>query len=723
MSFIQELKRRNVFRAGLAYLLIAWVVLQAADFGLDLIDAPNWIVQSLFLLATIGLPLTLLGAWVFEVTPEGIKRERDVSREHSITPQTRRRLDRVIIVLLTLIIAILISQNFAPSDSDNSDPALADIEDTALTSEPLRVDDGKQSIAVLPFDDFSQDGSEDYFARGISEELLNFLARVDGLRVASRTSAFAYKDEGKSISDIAAALKVAHILEGSVRKSGDTLRITAQLIDTSNDEHLWSQSYDRPLTAENLFQIQDEIADAIVSSLKGQLTMKPPVASGRAVSLEAYELYLQAREDHNKRLPGPLAAAEAGFRKVTELDPEFAPAYSGLADTYLLMQEYAGMDREQAQRLATPNVERALALDPNSAEALTSASLLARAAGRPDEALDLATRAIASNPNYSVAYHRQGLAYESKGEFAKALESFQRGLFLDPASAALQGNISHTHLALGNHTEARATAEALIRAQPDSYSGYWALADTLYELGQYEPYHFNLKEAEARNPTNRPVRYALYELYLYSGLFDLARNYADTLSSEVLTYLQEGDLESAERLMEGVFGPERATMAYFQGDPERAMQMFEPLLPFILPSGDLVTEQNAADAAFFAIAYHRFDKSKAEPLRLKLDKYFSGKTASEFSTQGVLLAGLTLQLLKDEPSAAVLWRDRLFELNHVSAPVPIPLWKELEALPSYATDVARIEEILRQRREAIAEQLANAPENWVLNDLSKNEDE
>ena len=235
MSFIDELKRRNVFRVGVAYVIVAWLLLQVADVILDNIEAPAWVFQAILLLLIIGFPVTIIFAWAFELTPEGFKKEKDIERSESVTPVTGRKLDFVIIGLLTAALGYLAYDKFLAS--------------------PPASQDSIQSIAVLPFVDMSPDGDQEYFGDGIAVELLNELTRLDGLRVAGRTSSFSFKGTNENLKGIAEALDVATILEGSIRKDGDRVRIKAQLINIADGENLWSETYDRKLT--DIFVIQE----------------------------------------------------------------------------------------------------------------------------------------------------------------------------------------------------------------------------------------------------------------------------------------------------------------------------------------------------------------------------------------------------------------------------------------------------------------------------------
>jgi TolB-like protein len=257
-SLFSELKRRNVIRVGLAYIIAAWLLLQVADVVLNNIVAPDWVFQAILLVVVLGFALALIFAWAYELTPEGLKKEKDVDRSESITHVTGRKLDFAIIGVLVLALGYFAYDKFAVSDSD-------DAASVAQSDEITETDIPELSIAVLPFVNMSSDPEQEFFSDGISEELLNMLAKFPGLRVAARTSSFQFKGQNQDISKIADTLNVAHVLEGSVRKAGTTLRITAQLIRADTGYHLWSDTYDREL--DDIFAVQDEIAGAISAEI------------------------------------------------------------------------------------------------------------------------------------------------------------------------------------------------------------------------------------------------------------------------------------------------------------------------------------------------------------------------------------------------------------------------------------------------------------------------
>jgi len=309
MSLFEELKRRNVFRVGIAYIVITWLLLQVADVVLNNIDAPGWVFRVILLVFALGFPVAVLFAWAFEMTPEGLKREKEVDRSQSITHSTGRKLDYVIIGLMGAALVYFTWDKFLGGAGEDvtvqsASPATAQLPDTmsnesagASANLQLATEPASRSIAVLPFADMSPEGDQEYLSDGIAEELLNLLAQIPDLQVAARTSSFSFKGKDVKIADVASELHVAHVLEGSVRKAGNRVRITAQLIKANDGYHLWSETFDR--TLDDVFAIQDEISAAVVAVLKVHLLGEAPKSV--EVDPEAYALYLQGRYFHERR--------------------------------------------------------------------------------------------------------------------------------------------------------------------------------------------------------------------------------------------------------------------------------------------------------------------------------------------------------------------------------------------------------------------------------------
>ncbi len=299
-GLFEELKRRNVVRVGIAYLIAAWLVLQVIDLVLENVPAPPWVMQVILLLTAVGFPFALLFAWAFELTPEGLKRERDVDRSKSITPQTGRKLDRLIIVVLVIAVGILLTDRIWLRDAGQEEPA-AQVTTTEPSSQSSR-----RSIAVLPFANRSNAADDVFFVDGIHDDILTQLAKISALKVISRTSVAQYRDTEKTMRVIGGELDVATIMEGSVQRAGNRVRINVQLIDADTDEHLWAEVYDRELTVANIFEIQTEMATAIAGALRANLTSdeQQRLAVRPTENLEAYEAYLLGRQRMTMRTPG-----------------------------------------------------------------------------------------------------------------------------------------------------------------------------------------------------------------------------------------------------------------------------------------------------------------------------------------------------------------------------------------------------------------------------------
>ena len=295
MSLFEELKRRNVFRVGIAYLVLGWVVIQITDTVAPALNLPDWTLALVTWIGIIGFPFAVLIAWAFELTPEGIKREHEVDRSQSITHVTGRKFDFAIIGLLVVALGFVVW-----------DAYLSELDEVLVTEtpveaiEPAPVEEAltaTASIAVLPFVNMSSDSEQEYFSDGLSEEILNLLTRISGLKVIARTSSFVFKGKNEDVRTIGQMLDVSTVLEGSVRKSGERVRITAQLIDVSDGAHLWSETYDRTLT--DIFAVQDDVAAAIIDALQIHVGANP--TRGRPTdNAEAYALFLEARAAMNR---------------------------------------------------------------------------------------------------------------------------------------------------------------------------------------------------------------------------------------------------------------------------------------------------------------------------------------------------------------------------------------------------------------------------------------
>jgi len=431
MSLFSELKRRHVFRVAAGYVIVGWLVMQVGEVMAPALNLPDWVISLLAFFVILGFPLALFLAWAFELTPEGIQRDRkDVQDEG--TRGNSRRFPYLLLVMLSLVVLVTAWYRF-PWNPEAPEPgkAAGNVE-TLEVEQTQRVSDA--SIAVLPFVDMSPEGDQEYFSDGIAEELLNLLVRVDGLNVASRTSSFVYKSETPNISKIAQELEVSKILEGSVRKSGNRVRITAQLVDAATDRHVWSETYDRDLT--DVFAIQEEIANAIVNALRSELGLE---SRENAVQVEqatqemsAYDLYLQAQARFINR--DELDVAIGMAEEAVDIDPEFSRAWELLAALASVAPGWGHADRDYLA-LARTAAETAIALNESRSMAWAVLGSLAAFGTEPDIAasIDYLTRAIEEDPKNASAWLWRGLQYSPAGFHEKAAADIRQCLAVDPA--------------------------------------------------------------------------------------------------------------------------------------------------------------------------------------------------------------------------------------------------------------------------------------------------
>jgi len=454
MRFIEELKRRNVIRVGIAYVVVGWLVSQVAEFAIETFGAPDWVLKIFVVFLMLGFPVVAVFAWAFEMTPDGIKLERDVDRSQSIVKHTRRKLDYTIVFVLVLALGYFIFDEF----QDQAIETASTIAQTSAQAEASIAIDASPvdpSIAVLPFADMSPDQDQGYFSDGISEELLNLLVRVDGLKVASRTSSFTYKGSKQSLAEIADELKVDHVLEGSVRKADNRLRITAQLIDASTDRHIWSDTFDRELV--DIFAIQDEIANAIVAALSAELGILqdiPLVSVTKATeNLDAYELYLKARGLFLAR--EYLEESVSLFEQAVEIDPNFARAWEGLASVYAVVESWGIVGRDW-DSLASQAAERALELDPGLS--LPWAVIGQVATNRGDSITGMANmdRAIKLDPVNATLYLWRGIQHSELGFHNEGAADLEQCLEVDPAYENCRRHLAFTLQILDDNERAMA---------------------------------------------------------------------------------------------------------------------------------------------------------------------------------------------------------------------------------------------------------------------------
>ncbi len=479
MSLFEELKRRNVFRIGVAYVLFSWVLLQGVDFALDLIGAPNWIIQALSIAVVSGLPIALIIAWVFELTPEGIKREKDVDHKQSITTKTGRKLDRVIIGVLALAVMYLLVDKLLLQD-------LVVPRDAApVAAESATPVEQSPSVAVLPFVNMSGDKDNEYFSDGLTETLLHMLSQLPGLRVAARTSSFAFKGQKISIGEIAGALGVAHVLEGSVQKANDRVRVTAQLIRANDGFHVWSQSYTRPL--EDIFAIQDEIATDVAAALGSSLlgTAEPDLQGVSTTDLSAYDSYLKGLEQQAIYSYASLGNAEVQFKQALARDPGFTDARLSLVRNYVLKYSTGLIDGDEAIALTAPLIRQVREQDPDNPLARALELILDLLIFDPAESVEKMQAVVDELQDLlqilpAESFIRNGVAQihnQFFGNEEQAIELLQAGLLIDPLAAELHRYLGRVYIDHQRLDEARASVQRSLELAPGNPNIYGTMAE------------------------------------------------------------------------------------------------------------------------------------------------------------------------------------------------------------------------------------------------------
>jgi TolB-like protein/Tfp pilus assembly protein PilF len=434
MSLLRELNRRNVFRVATLYAVASWVLLQVAGLLFPMLSVPDWGQRLVFGLLLLGFPLAVVVAWVYELTPEGLKRSRDVQPGSAANAAAGRRLDQVTIGLVLLAIGLIVADRFMPGRAtpDHAAAPATDVSTPSTAQSGAAAAPTERSIAVLPFVNLSGDPADEYFSDGLAEELLNSLTRIDGLKVAARTTSFQYKDRTGDVADIARQLRVAHVLEGSVRRSGSRVRITAQLIKAEDGFHLWSESYDREL--EDIFEVQSDIAGRIAEKLRVELSPRPTTSDAAAL-----DLLLRARHLMRQRNEPALRESRKLLEQALDHDPKYAAAWSALATVLTVLPSYASarVQPEETLESAEKAARRAIDVDPGMAEPLTLLAYLHEVRGDWIEADRLYDKAVSLDPEDPTSQFWRANNLSRAGYQAEARVHRQRALALDPTNGAI----------------------------------------------------------------------------------------------------------------------------------------------------------------------------------------------------------------------------------------------------------------------------------------------
>ena len=551
MSLFVELKRRNVFRAAAFYAASAWLLVQIATQVFPFFHIAEWVVRWIVVAAAIGFPFAMTFSWLYEWTPHGLQRESEVAPNESVTRESGKKLDRWIIAILVLAVVLLLTNQFVL----HRDEKRADIAPVAEIS--------AKSIAVLPFDNLSRDPDNAYFAEGVQDEILTRLAKVADLKVISRTSTQRFKSAPADLREIAKQLGVTHILEGSVQKAGDSVRVNVQLINALTDVHLWADTYDRKLT--DIFAIESEIAKNVTENLKARLNDRAEevLAARPTENPEAHELYLKGRYFWNRRSTASLRKAGDYFQKAIDLDPNYALAYAGLADVHSLVPVYAGTAPQDDVPKALAAARKAVELDDRLAESHTSLGNALVSSVQLEAAEAEFRRALELNPNYATAHQWLAECLFGQGRFSESLAENERAHELDPLSLIINASYASSLAGAGRYEEAVEQARKTLDLDPELVPGHEILGQIYEDEGKLNEAIIEYTKANELGPT--PSNSAmLAHAYAKTGRMGETRKILDKLTDLsaqqyvgayplAVVHLALGEQDEALRLLEQSF--------------------------------------------------------------------------------------------------------------------------------------------------------------------------
>ena len=550
-SLVAELRRRNVLRVAAAYALVAWIIIEAGSVLLPTFGASERVFQVYVIAVIAGFVIAIVFAWIFEVTPDGVRLDRNVDRTSPVDPASGQKLNYALIALL--VIALAVSITFNVTGIRDSEPGVAaDI----------------KSIAVLPFTSRSSDPENLLFSDGIHDDLLTRLANIKALKVISRTSVMEYRDTTRNLRQIAAELGVQAILEGAVQRIGDDVRINLQLIDARTDEHVWAKTFDRQLTMQNIFSIQSEVSESVAAAL--QATLSPDEQVRMAVipttDLRAYRLYKEAKNNLYKRLLETTRTAREQFQEAIALDPRYADAHAGLAEANLLLWiNHADLSEEEATRAAQESIDNALALDPNLADAYAILGLMnssqwshTRIGTKNLDAEAAFRRAIALNPNHASAYMWFASLRDTEERLDEAIELYQKSMELDPLGRIPYSNLPMIYAKRGQSDEAMRLWLEAVRIHNDWPTIHEYIAIQLWGMGRLDEAYAWHEKAERLSGGIRIAGNMKLGVLAEIGEYDRARAELDSIPTSDPFYPLVGAFHV---LLDGKFGEAHAQFA------------------------------------------------------------------------------------------------------------------------------------------------------------------
>jgi len=594
MSLFKELKRRNVIRVAAAYLIIGWLLAQVSTTLEAALNLPPWFDTLIVTVMLIGFPIALIISWVYELTPEGIKKEKDIKSDDTITHETSKKLNYITLVAAIAVAGMFAWQQFGDKNKVSKGKVMVKTSVTpaeagtsaSIAEKPMTTTTNNKSIAVLPFVNMSSDEEQEYFSDGLTEEILNSLVKLKGLKVAGRTSSFAFKGKNQDLRVIGEILGVKHILEGSVRRAGNKLRITAQLIQAEDGFHLWSETYDKELV--DVFAIQEQIADSIGEVLALKLNLNQQFSVYQTNSIESYDIYLKAKDLLRKR--ENLDQAERYFQQVTQSNPDYAPAWGAWALTLQVNEKH-----NQAYELA----KRALILAPNNLEALNALAATLRDSWDWEQAAKVFDKAMKVDPYSAELLEDYAEFFAMTGQSELHLKTAETGHKLDPLHGPMNWTYAEALWSNGRLAEAIKVVEDFKKYKNNTYSN-WYLADlhlyndevdtafdyykkALYQKSSVHSEDLNLLKELISQPQNQALLKAVYDLYQEAS----GSSYSETSAERhvlngaityVLLYIGEVDFiinlditrfklngfENTERLFSPSYKPVRKSARFIE---------------------------------------------------------------------------------------------------------------------------------------------------------------
>jgi len=730
MSFFKELKRRNVFKVAAAYLIVGWLIMQAGEVMSPALNLPGWVNSMLAFFLILGFPLAMFFAWAFEMTPEGLKKEKDIDRSQSITRVTGQKLNYTIIALLVATLGYFAWDKFKLRTQG------AEVSSSVASDSGATVEGEYRTIAVLPFVNMSEDASNEYFSDGLTEELLNILAKIKELRVAGRTSSFAFKGKADDLRVIGEKLNVSTILEGSVRKAGNRVRITAQLINVDDGYHLWSETYDRDL--DDIFAIQDEIARKVAAALRITLLGEDEARLEQVAStdISAYDTYLQAMQGLHEGGYVSLNNATEKFQQVLALDPAFTPAKLGLIATWYKLAQTGAITRAEALRQGLPLLETVLAEQPDNTEARIQLALLLvyQEDFLAAEAAFLA--ALDADPRNVTGLQEFGRYLFDRGQTKRGRQLIDAALEIEPYDTQVLWDHCQTN-AYTQNVEASLSSCARIRELiPNSPTGWYGWALAYLYTGDIARGAKGYADAIERDPDDYEMLAAMTRFWIHLGDVNQAEQWqqrADAIGAgqpvpilsrlSLYQYREQHDLalklaqQSLDRKIEDRFGSDfifRQILAFElgrKGDYEAALKPYRESFAWAFetplePPEDVATQ--AADIIQIAGLIKLSEPLSDRPLELlDIAERHAGQSNPAWGAWYTDVTLAAIATILGEPELAIdrlnsAW-DKKWRISLPETLVTDVVFSQLAGNPGYQDLLARFDTEMERQRDVAYE--------------------